>query len=176
MELYHHGIKGQKWGVRHYQNLDGSLTPAGKMRYQTIKVTKGSRENSNEIYDTLDKHQKWLIAHNAKTFIKENETKYLVEQTLVKIGDTPVSAFDVWNHGNGDVGVSIQTRSGYQGKGYADKAVKTGLETLKKYENVKIIYWGAYSKNTGSRKLAENNGFEMYKDNGNWVVYKRSNK
>lgn len=32
-ELYHHGIKGQKWGVRRYQNDDGSLTSAGKRRY-----------------------------------------------------------------------------------------------------------------------------------------------
>ena len=31
--LAHHGIKGQKWGVRRYQNADGSLTPAGKKRY-----------------------------------------------------------------------------------------------------------------------------------------------
>lgn len=32
-ELYHHGIKGQKKGVRRYQNADGSLTEAGKRRY-----------------------------------------------------------------------------------------------------------------------------------------------
>jgi hypothetical protein len=32
-ELYHHGIKGQKWGVRRYQNADGSLTSEGKKRY-----------------------------------------------------------------------------------------------------------------------------------------------
>lgn len=30
--LYHHGVKGMKWGVRRYQNKDGSLTPAGKKR------------------------------------------------------------------------------------------------------------------------------------------------
>lgn len=32
-ELRHHGIKGQKWGVRRYQNYDGSLTAAGRKRY-----------------------------------------------------------------------------------------------------------------------------------------------
>jgi len=32
-ELYHHGVKGQKWGVRNYQNADGSLTAAGRLRY-----------------------------------------------------------------------------------------------------------------------------------------------
>lgn len=32
-ELYHYGVKGQKWHQRRYQNYDGSLTPAGKARY-----------------------------------------------------------------------------------------------------------------------------------------------
>ena len=32
-ELYHHGILGQKWGIRRFQNPDGSLTEAGKKRY-----------------------------------------------------------------------------------------------------------------------------------------------
>ena len=46
-ELQHHGIKGQKWGVRRFQNKDGSLTPAGKERYYVdnengISITKNS--------------------------------------------------------------------------------------------------------------------------------------
>ena len=40
-ELYHWGIKGQKWGVRRYQNPDGTLTAAGKKRYGDSEGTEG---------------------------------------------------------------------------------------------------------------------------------------
>lgn len=43
-ELYHHGIKGMKWGTRRYQNADGTLTNAGKKRYE-----RDARENNWEI-------------------------------------------------------------------------------------------------------------------------------
>ena len=38
--ICHHGIKGQKWGIRRYQNPDGSLTEAGKKRYKKDSKTK----------------------------------------------------------------------------------------------------------------------------------------
>ena len=41
-ELYHWGIKGQKWGVRRYQNPDGTLTAAGKKRYGDGEGTDGN--------------------------------------------------------------------------------------------------------------------------------------
>ena len=36
-ELYHHGVKGQRWGFRRYQNKDGSLTPAGRRRANKLR-------------------------------------------------------------------------------------------------------------------------------------------
>ena len=35
--ISHHGVKGQKWGIRRYQNPDGTLTAEGKERYGTLK-------------------------------------------------------------------------------------------------------------------------------------------
>lgn len=52
-ELYHYGIKGQKWGVRRYQNPDGSLTLAGKKR--ALKVQNDYTELSkNKKYHDKD--------------------------------------------------------------------------------------------------------------------------
>ena len=43
--LAHHGIKGQKWGVRRYQNADGSFTDAGKKRYYRQQVRETRRDH-----------------------------------------------------------------------------------------------------------------------------------
>lgn len=42
-ELYHWGVKGMKWGVRRYQNKDGSLTPRGKKRQKELSADEKER-------------------------------------------------------------------------------------------------------------------------------------
>lgn len=50
-ELYHHGIKGQKWGVRRFQNSDGSLKPAGAKRYADTENAPRSLKGKKQLTD-----------------------------------------------------------------------------------------------------------------------------
>ena len=43
--LAHHGIKGQRWGVRRYQNPDGTLTPDGELHLKVITEKRGLRRD-----------------------------------------------------------------------------------------------------------------------------------
>ena len=51
--LEHHGIKGQRWGVRRFQNADGTLTPAGKRHYGVGKVAGKSYPSYDEMQATV---------------------------------------------------------------------------------------------------------------------------
>ena len=46
--IMHHGIKGQRWGIRRYQNEDGSLTPAGEKRYYKMQ-----RKMTDDLYKSI---------------------------------------------------------------------------------------------------------------------------
>lgn len=57
-ELYHNGIKGQKWGVRRFQNLDRTWTEAGKQRYGRgglSKATETIKSGAKKVGDTVGK-------------------------------------------------------------------------------------------------------------------------
>ena len=55
-ELYHHGIKGMKWGVRRYQNKDGSLTDAGKNRKYNKRNMKNADTQNLDKWGTDKEH------------------------------------------------------------------------------------------------------------------------
>lgn len=54
-ELYHWGIKNQKWGIRRYQNPDGSLTEEGKIRYGGKSYDKLQQNQKDRYYADLTK-------------------------------------------------------------------------------------------------------------------------
>lgn len=68
-ELYHHGVKGMKWGIRRYQNKDGTLTSKGKKRYEK------SNDNSND-----------------EDEIKNNKSRKILTKRNIAIGATVVGA------------------------------------------------------------------------------------
>lgn len=77
-ELYHHGVKGQKWGVRRYQNEDGTLTPAGRKRMdKQIKKVNSMYDHANKWTNRkitkLEKKGKTAKANVMKYMRDENE-------------------------------------------------------------------------------------------------------
>jgi len=84
-QLYHHGVKGMKWGARRYQNKDGTLTAAGKRR--------AARDMAD-----LSKTKQKAYTPNANKWAKEDLTRSrkLVDETgnmtnkLQKINDDSI--------------------------------------------------------------------------------------
>ena len=72
--IKHHGIKGQKWGVRRFQEKDGDLTPAGRKRY-----------NNEKTQQKMDKQKK--IDKQKETI--NNVSKKVITKTLTSQLSTP---------------------------------------------------------------------------------------
>lgn len=78
-ELEHSGIKGMRWGIRRFQNSDGSLTPAGRKRY--MKDAKWRSKYEKAVAAEKAKTE----ARNAKTAAKEEKAQESAEQRHQRI-------------------------------------------------------------------------------------------
>ena len=77
-ELQHWGIKGMRWGVRRYQNEDGSLTPAGKKRRESSVSSMSDDELRNKVQRLNLEKQYSKMSKDGKSS-KLDKTKKIVD-------------------------------------------------------------------------------------------------
>jgi len=85
--LVHHGIKGMRWGIRRYQNEDGSLTPAGVRRYQRLDQ-RWIDKKSGKVYNKAMKESK----SEMKEFVKELQKTPAGKRTLINMYNQKLAA------------------------------------------------------------------------------------
>ena len=79
-EIYHHGVKGMRWGIRRYQNKDGSLTPAGEKRLAEYKSKELDRATKKYQVEKLTAKQMKL----EREFEEKNDTRSLSKLTRAR--------------------------------------------------------------------------------------------
>ena len=187
MILCHHGIKGQKWGVRRFQNKDGSLTKAGKERLvyrNNIIRNDPYSDDVNKIVNSLsDKEKKLLGASlNEDWLVKDSEHYYdqltNISKTFIqKYENTPISMLEIWTNGSdvGQIAIATLNDEKYRGKGYASKNVENAIKWVDRYGNktIRELEWIAEKSNTGSNALAKKFGFKQIDvpDEPGWENY-----
>ena len=92
-ELYHWGIKGMKWGVRRYQNADGTLTDAGKRRY-------GDPSDDSKMAKEIKKKR---VDQMTNAELKKLNERVRLEQEYKKLNPNTVSKG--WKYVGATVGV-----------------------------------------------------------------------
>lgn len=119
--LQHYGIKGQKWGVRRYQNADGSLTSDGKKRYGS---SDGSRSKTSEADAQKKERVKKIVAGAAvavtltaatAVYLKNKDTvdKFVKEHGGDLIGKVKDAKIDVKQHHTDAVVQKVKRETDY---------------------------------------------------------------
>lgn len=92
--LYHFGIKGMKWGIRRYQNKDGSLTPQGKIRYSEDYKRAHSGKNIKEMSDTelRNVNNRLQMERQYSSLTRKTSRGKKIVQTLITTAGTLAAA------------------------------------------------------------------------------------
>ena len=129
-ELMHHGVKGMKWGVRRYQNSDGTLTAKGKKKYSESNRYTTKNGETVDIITSKSRIFKTKIPDANGTF-KTKVSEETVHTMYANGKKVAIAYLD--KHGS-DTNLNwISTKSKQQGKGYA----QTMMDHLIKYSKDK---------------------------------------
>ena len=129
-ELYHHGILGQRWGVRRYQNADGSLTDAGKRRAQAKErraVAKDRKQAAKNRSLLSDKE----LNERVQRLEREKRLNDLTNQE-VRSGKNNANK-TLSRYGNQVTGILVSAAAGMAVKAGKDFVQNGGLQRLAKY-------------------------------------------
>lgn len=92
-ELSHYGIKGMKWGVRRYQNADGSLTAAGKKRQEKQQAKTIKKENKTAVTQARAISNNSINRARLQRIMKQTGQNSLTLQSTINKGKTQVTHY-----------------------------------------------------------------------------------
>lgn len=183
--VVHHGVIGQKWGVRRYQNKDGSLTKAGKLQALDNRRARNANKTESDvdsIVSTLNKHDRYLLDmdDDETEWLRSDQRRWVVKRFIENVENKPVAFVDVLNEGENDKGnpnvaISIATRNDERNKGYGYKVAKRATENIiRNSDKYGTVTWRARAENVASQKLAEKLGYKLdeKKSDNNWRYYR----
>lgn len=82
-ELYHYGVKGMKWGIRRYQNSDGSYTKAGRKRRREEHPDYTKAHTKKRIYEMSNEE---LKSRNNRLQLEDNYERLSRNQRTISRG------------------------------------------------------------------------------------------